>query len=108
MAEELENIKQKVQKFIEKILKNEDAKLNLTITEAQEVIWWWIYTEEFDTQEDAEDAVENMRVEFTYKKTTDGDSEKFIYQRIYNIKDAQNLEDKGLPIPIDEVMDNFN
>ncbi len=107
MSEDIENVKQKVNKFVEKVMKNENANLNLTVVEAQEVIWWWIYTEEFGNEEETEDAIENMRVEFKYEKTDD-DDEKFLYQRIYNIKNIDNLDDNAwLPMPVDELISGF-
>lgn len=100
------DIKKRTQEFIEKIKNNQDAKLNLSVPEAQEVIWWWVYTDEFEDEEARDEAIENLRVEFVYEKTNEGDYAE-IKQRIYNILN-ENESDWWLSIPVSDLLNDLN
>ncbi len=98
------NAKIRAKEFVKKVLKNESASLILNIEEAQEIIWWWVYTEEF---EDEETEIENLYVEFVYETEKDK-NERFIKQRIFDKQNTEEVkEDMWLPISLEEFLKNI-
>ncbi|MFW5800226.1 MAG: hypothetical protein ACOCV8_05365 [Spirochaetota bacterium] len=106
--EEREKLEKKVNDFVQKVMNNEDARLKLSVIEAQEVIWWWIYTEEFNSVEDTEEAIENLRVEFVYKHSNEDVEDRYIQQRIYDVREASNDTAAWMPVSINELLDNLD
>jgi hypothetical protein len=103
--------RKRAKEFARKVKSNEDASLILSIEEAQQLIWWWIYTEEFTNQKDINDIVENLRIEFRYDHYNDDikPAEKIIKHRIYDEKTSDLTDDRmWLPIHAEEFLEHLS